>query len=373
MRDVSEGYKIKKLQVFNFRNLESSPIDFGPSINCILGQNGNGKTNILEAIHLLSTKKSFRKNTGFPQFLSVNGEKPEVIIRGSFETSTQDLFGLTSVWEKDHVQWFLNGEKIKKRFPIRTVFINPFDSYQFHQTASFRRNWFDTLISQIDESYRRMLGRYQQSLKQKNFLLSKRPPKYKPQLEIYNREISSQIVFLNASRQKFLFELQPFCNQIFKEIFDLSHELEVLLKPSVNFENEEKACQFLKFHSEEEEKKGHSLYGPHRDDYMLLFDNFDSLEYCSLGQQKMTYLSLIFAYIELFRYKLGSFPIVLIDDVSGELDEQRWKHLIDYLQKREFQVLITTASKKFKEELEKNGKIVQLLVESGSINSEKIH
>ena len=71
--------EIVSLRVKNFRNLLEMPIEFGPKINCILGENGNGKTNILEAIHVLSTKKSFRKKTSFPQFLSVDGEEPEII------------------------------------------------------------------------------------------------------------------------------------------------------------------------------------------------------------------------------------------------------------------------------------------------------
>ena len=73
------SYKISKLQVTNFRNLNSDIFQFNNGINCILGENGNGKTNILEAINVLCTKKSFRKNTSFPQFLSIDGGKPEII------------------------------------------------------------------------------------------------------------------------------------------------------------------------------------------------------------------------------------------------------------------------------------------------------
>src|SRR5690606_34270057 len=96
-------------------------------------------------------------------------------------------------------------------------------------------------------------------------------------------------------------------------------------------------------------------------------DGLNSYDYCSLGQQKMSYLSLLFAYIELFRYKYTSYPIVLIDDVSGELDRFRWQKLVEYLEKSEFQVLITTANEKFKEELERIVGASKLYVESGSV------
>ena len=81
---------------------------------------------------------------------------------------------------------------------------------------------------------------------------------------------------------------------------------------------------------------GHSTSGVHRDDYNFIFDGFNSFEFCSLGQQKMSFLSLLFAYIELFRYKFKTYPIVLIDDVSGELDQSRWNNLITYLRHKEF-------------------------------------
>ena len=88
-----------------------------------------------------------------------------------------------------------------------------------------------------------------------------------------------------------------------------------------------------------------------KDDFIIEINGANSVEFASLGQQKMTYISLLFAYIELFRYKFKSFPIVLIDDVSGELDEIRLKNLIEYLHQTSTQVLITTANKAFMENL----------------------
>ena len=108
-------------------------------------------------------------------------------------------------------------------------------------------------------------------------------------------------------------------------------------------------------------------YGIHRDDYTFHFDGFNSFEYCSLGQQKMSFLSLIFAYIELFRYKFNSYPIVLIDDVSGELDGRRWKNLINYLIKKNFQVMITTANENFRKELESIKESTKFYIENGYV------
>src|SRR5690606_24174314 len=103
------------------------------------------------------------------------------------------------------------------------------------------------------------------------------------------------------------------------------------------------------------------------DDYLLLFDDFNAIEFCSLGQQKMSYLSLLFAYIELFRYKFKAFPLVLLDDLSGELDETRWKLLVQFLNRQEFQVLITSANEKFREELDSISNVKNFLIESGNL------
>ena len=82
-------------------------------------------------------------------------------------------------------------------------------------------------------------------------------------------------------------------------------------------------------------------------------NGFNSLEFASIGQQKISYLSLLFAYIDLFRYKFSSYPVVLIDDMSSELDDKRWHMLIKYIRKRDFQVFLTTANSYFKEKLYK--------------------
>ena len=109
--------------------------------------------------------------------------------------------------------------------------------------------------------------------------------------------------------------------------------------------------------------------GIHRDDFIFSFDGLNAFEFCSLGQQKMAFLSLIFAYIELFRYKFSSYPIVLMDDVSGELDSQRWKNLIEYLETKSFQVLITTANENFGKELELIPDSKKFYIEHGLLKS----
>lgn len=361
------NYKITKLQVTNFRNLNPDIITFNNSINCILGENGNGKTNILEAINVLATKKSFRKNASFPQFLSIDGGKPEIIFSSVFENSNHDKISYSSKMTNDSILWFVDGAPAKKKLDIKIVFINPFDSYGFHNSASDRREWLDYFLSQLDNNYKKSLSKYTQALRFRNTLLSKKPSKFKEQIIASDGELSMLSMYLTARRVEFLKEIEPFIADTFQQIFSEKHNLQISLDSRIISLSAVNVQKIFLNNLETDCERGHTSYGPHKDDYVLLFDGLNSFDFCSLGQQKMSYLSLLFAYIELFRYKYMSYPIVLIDDVSGELDQHRWRRLVEYLEKREFQVLITTANEKFKEELDRISGANKIHIKNGSV------
>lgn len=361
------SYKISKLQVTNFRNLNPDVISFSSGINCIVGENGNGKTNILEAINVLATKKSFRKNTGFPQFLSIDGGKPEIIFSSVFNNSENEVVSYSSKMTSESIFWFLNGAPVKKRLDIKVVFINPFDSYGFHNVASERREWIDYFLSQLDDSYKKSLSKYTMALRFRNTLLSKKPSKFKEQILAADGELAQLSHFLTNKRIDFLEAIEPIIGETFQALFSEKHSLKINLDSRIIGLSPENIQKVFSNNLETDIERGHTSYGPHKDDYVLLFDGLNSFDFCSLGQQKMSYLSLLFAYIELFRYKYMSYPIVLIDDVSGELDQHRWRRLVEYLKEREFQVLITTANEKFKEELEKISGANNIQIKGGSV------
>ncbi|NOT79274.1 MAG: DNA replication and repair protein RecF [Bacteriovoracaceae bacterium] len=360
------NYKISKLQVTNFRNLNPDIITFSNGINCILGENGNGKTNILEAINVLATKKSFRKNTSFPQFLSIDGGKPEIIFYSVIAKNNENL-SYSSKMSNEGVLWFLDGIPVKKKLDIKVIFINPFDSYGFHNSASERREWIDYFLCQLDEQYKKALAKYTIALRFRNTLLSKKPSKYKEQINASDKELSELCVYLTNKRIELCEIIEPIIGETFQALFSEKHMLKITLDSRIAGMSAENVLKMLKNNLETDCERCHTSYGPHKDDYVLLFDGLNSFDYCSLGQQKMSYLSLLFAYIELFRYKYMSYPIVLIDDVSGELDQHRWRRLVEYLEKREFQVLITTANEKFKEELDRIIGANNIHIKNGSI------
>lgn len=362
-----DGFKLLKFQVTNFRNLNSNIVNFSDGINCILGQNGNGKTNLLEAIHFLANKKSFRKNANFPQILSMDSGKPEIIYSATLKDRHNYNRSYSGTWEGDRSQWYLDGAIVKNKISINTIFINPFDSFSFHNSSSFRRKWFDSNISKVNPRYKKILTKYNQNLKQRNHLLKFKPFKYETQIEAIDHQFSQLISDLNSEKIHFIEEINPFCRKIYEKIFDENHELQISLSSALDQLDPAQVYRDLRQNIKKDEAAGCTTTGHHRDDYLLLFDDLNAYEFCSLGQLKMAYLSLLFAYIELFRYKIKVFPIVLMDDVSGELDNTRWQKLVLFLELSEFQVLITTANEKFKEGLEKINNVNKIYIHDGDI------
>lgn len=361
--------KITKLQVTNFRNLEPDIITFGSGINCIFGDNGNGKTNILEAIYYLIQRKSFRKNTSFPQMISIDGENQEILFSSLFKSMENEDVPYSGKVTSDSNFWYLDGKSTKKKIEVGVVFINPFDSQQFHTSSTFRRHWIDTYLSQISPEYKKNLSKYTKFLRNRNTLLSKKPYDYKGQITALDRELAPIALDITKQRVVFLEQMNTRLRDTFFELFSESHELVVSLDSKLIDKKEDFFLELMKSNSAKDEIIGRTQYGVHLDDYVLLFDGLNSYDFCSLGQQKMSYLSLLFAYTELFRYKFTSFPIVLLDDVSGELDSLRWQRLVDYLKQKEFQVLITTANDKFKEGLDTITGATKIEVAAGSIHN----
>lgn len=361
-------HRIHKLSLINFRNLSPSILEFSPGINYISGRNGHGKTNILEAIYYLCYRKSFRKNTSFPQIVNINAENLEIYFSAVIEDTESRLTPYSGKINSVQSSWTLNNKNIKNRPHLPCVFINPFDSYEFHHTQKWRRDFFDHLMEDLYPNYSIERKRYQKALKQKNILLQKRTYQFKQQVQQLNKIIAEQHIVLIRYRINFLKQINPLITQSFKQLFSREHYLLLEYETMCPSENTEVLAKFLNENLELEVEAGRSKYGAHLDNYHLLFDQLNALEFCSLGQQKMGFLSLIFAYIELFRYNRSTYPLVLIDDVSGELDRTRWDNLMQMLEDNCFQVFITSANEDFGRELMTRGGVRSLSVVEGAVD-----
>ncbi|GAB4022722.1 MAG: DNA replication and repair protein RecF [Bdellovibrio sp.] len=359
--------KIEKLQTQNFRNLSSQVFQFSPHINCIFGQNGNGKTNVLEAIYFLCKRKSFRKKASLPQMLNIDGNDQKIIINGIFSDGDSQPHQLTCTLEQEQNNWFMDSKPFKKRQALSCIFINPFDSYQFYNAASFRRDLIDDLISDLSEGYSTSLNRYDKYLRQRNKLLQTGEYELDRQLDALDSAILEDIEFITKERKKFILEINEYLSPIYRQLFAEDADLKLQIEHSYSGLSKDQIFSIIKSKRERDKSASLTLSGIHKDDALLFYNGLNSAEYCSLGQQKMAFLSLFFAFIELFGYKFESYPLVLLDDVSGELDSNRWGRLVEFLNERKFQVLITTANEKFRESLENIEGANKFYVQQGTI------
>lgn len=348
---MQNQYYLKKVQITNFRNLQDNLIEFNNNINCIFGMNGNGKTNLLEAIYFILNRKSFRKKTSFPQIISVEAEDPQILISSVFEKN-EELFPYSGRISEEQNEWYWNNKLVKRKKILECLFVSPSDSIAFHTTPSFRRNWFDTQFSMLSSEYKQILANFNSALRFRNHLLAKKPLSYLEQIQANEPNFIKLSAELSNLRVYYLEQIGDFITQTFKLLFNEVHNLSITLESKIKQKSFEELAQFYQQESGKDQILGHTKNGAHRDDYLFEFDGYNSYEYCSLGQQKMSFLSLLFAYIELFRYKFKTYPMVLLDDVSGELDRRRWGNLISYLEAKKFQVFISTANENFKERLE---------------------
>lgn len=357
--------RIVKIQVENFRNLSNAVFEFGENINCIFGPNGNGKTNLLELINYIFLRKSFRKNTSFSQFLNIESVNQEITVNSVVKIKSEKN-SVTAKINNETQQWFFNNQSFKRKKFGTIVFVNPFDSYSFHTQAAERRSWLDHYLSLYSENYKKNLAKYNKSLRFRNSLLSYGVSEAaKDQLASIDEQIAEYCHVLMHERANFIEGINQYLNSTFRAIFSEAHELKLVYQSKFPTFDKEKIYQILRESEDFDFQTKRTRYGVHRDDFIFEFDGLNSYEFCSLGQQKMSFLSLLFAYIELFRYKFKTYPIVLIDDVSGELDKTRWKNLIEYLSGKHYQVLITTANEEFRAELEKVDDSKRIYIENG--------
>jgi DNA replication and repair protein RecF len=342
--------KIYKIHTKNFRNLNST-YEFSPNINCIFGFNGTGKTNLLESVYYLIKKKSFRKNTDFAQILSIDANKPEIIFQ-SLIKSDEEIYTYSGKLLNDSEEWYLNNEINTKKISLSLFMVNPHDSNMFHIDSTFRRDFINNLFGNLNKEFKTKYKNYQSYIRMRNKLLSEENSDL-----IQIKSLDNVIIPLSFELIKLKTELIKKINSeitdIFQNIFSERHILELELKSDFKDKSLEEINASFSTRLDKDKIIGHTTHGIHRDDILFKFDGFNGFDFCSLGQQKMSFFALIFSFIELQYKMLGEYPIILLDDVSGELDSLRWKNLIEYLSRKNFQVLITTANDAFRNELSK--------------------
>lgn len=364
---------IKELKIVNFRNYKTLDIKLSKHINIIYGNNAQGKTNILESIYVLGITKSHRSFT--LEDLIMNGES-QAKISGIIEKNNMESF-FEIILSTKKKKYMIDSDEIKKTSDyisnMNIIIFYPEDLEIIKGSPDIRRRYLNLELSQLYNNYYRVLSDYNKILKIRNDYLKKMQKGIKVDenyFMIISEYLIQKSIFIYRARNKFINKLNSYAEKIFWEIMHIEG---FHLKYRTNFElkeyseNEIKEQLKSKFESEKsnEVKAGNTLYGPHRDDFEFYLGNNNLKSYGSQGQQRVAVLSIKLAEIEIFKNYSKTSPILLLDDVFSELDDEKKNNLLKYINDDIQTIITTTDLENIDETIIKKAQLFK--IESGSV------
>lgn len=336
---------IQNISLIGFKNYDALSLQFSRHINCFVGPNGSGKTNLLDAIHYLSLTKS-----AFNSVDSQNIKSGQKIfsVKGTFsnEDKTFEVLCALQSGEKkivkvDKKEYAKLSQHIGK---VPVVLIEPNDTDLIRNTSEVRRRFFDSIISQIDPSYLDNLIKYNANLKQRNALLKQFTLANKLDedlLEPYTHQLLSLGKSINVVRMDFVRDFSSFFLRKHSEMARAKEEVDLQYSSEFSEANYEQA---FRNNLKRELIMERTLSGIHKDDYKFTIYNRPIKKYGSQGQQKSYVIALKLAQFHLIKEHKGFKPILLLDDIFDKLDNSRVENLINLIVKEEFgQIFITDA------------------------------
>lgn len=338
--------KIEKLHLKNFRNYDELLISFNDKLNIIIGNNAQGKTNILEAIYYLSITKSF---------LSINDKsvikKDNLFMQVSGKVSTdRGNKKLTINTNENGKKIEINDKEIKKHGEyignFKTIIFSPDNIRLIKEGPGNRRRFLNIEISQLYKKYINILNEFNVILKQRNeYLKIIKTGKYNHEyLDILNDKFVSLAILIYKYRDDFISKLNLYIGDIFENISGYKGLcLKYITNIEIADEDTLKNNLITKLNSQLEREivYGSTMIGPHRDDFVFYLNENNLLMYGSQGQLKMAVLALKLAEVDVFYEISGEYPVLLLDDLFSELDLEKRNKVISYLD-RDIQTIITT-------------------------------
>ncbi|KQR91454.1 DNA recombination protein RecF [Chryseobacterium sp. Leaf180] len=334
---------IKKLSLYNFKNHDEQKFDLSPQINCFVGNNGAGKTNILDALYYLSVGKSF---LGSSDILNIkNGEDFFSIDAEVLSDENEDVIKISQPKEGKKIIR-KNGKNYDRMADhigyLPSVMISPYDSNLISDSGESRRKFLDSMISQTDSEYLFDLIQYQKTIQQRNALLkyfAKNRIWERDSLEIYDEPIVKLGTKIFEKRSNFVSKLNPVVSQFYEVI---SGGKETVRVQYASHLSEDSFQNLLDKNIEKDRVLTYTSQGIHKDDLLFEMDSQLIKKIGSQGQQKSFLISLKLAQMNLIKQLTNKTPILLLDDIFDKLDDLRVAQLINLVNKENFgQIFIT--------------------------------
>jgi DNA replication and repair protein RecF len=346
----SEGMHLAHLRLRDFRNYTRLDVDFAAGFHLLLGDNAQGKTNVLEAIYLIATLRSFR-GVGGAQMVR-HGQKGYFV---GGKVVAQGEHDIKMYWSSPERSLSLDARPVRKLTDylgvLRTVVFCTEDLQLVKGVARARRRFLDLLLSQTHASYLPLLQRYTQALRSRNALL-KQPRPDPTALDGFSRELVKSGEEIIRLRRELVPRFSPLARLAYRRISSDAEELRLEYQPSVKQDFSVELAQSR--HREGAYRS--TLIGPHRDDLQLLLNDRSAAQFGSEGQKRTLAITFKLAQAEYLTGLHGSPPILLIDDIMGELDAKRRGAFLPLLQRAQqsnSQVFMTATAENWPEEPER--------------------
>ena len=342
---------IKNLKLKNYRNYSFLNLDLVNGINIIYGDNAQGKTNILEAIYMSSTTKSYKqaKDKEIIKFSEEEAHIKTIYIKKEKE-NTIDIH----IKNNKNKGIAVNGKKINKISDFfgltNAIIFAPENLYIIKEGPNLRRKFLDFYISQIDKIYINNLSNYNKILNQRNILLKNivYNKSDKNELEIWDKQLILYGKLIIKKRKEIIEELKK---EIYEKHLFISSNTEKLITEYEYNVDEKDFENKLKDNIEQDIKYQTTQIGPHRDDIKFIINDVDIRKYGSQGQQRTAALSLKLAELSSIKKIKQDNPVLLLDDVFSELDLIRQKLLVEYIKDIQVIITVTGLTKELIEEL----------------------
>ena len=334
--------KIQKIKVVNFRNYDNLELEFNPHKNIIIGRNGSGKTNIVEAIYVLALTKSFR---GTREDVIIKHDKDSTRIEGVIKEKRKETFKVILDNNRKIVK--KNNTIVKKISDyisnINVILFTSEDLKLIKDTPSTRRKLINVDLSQFSNEYLKYLTTYNKILKQRNMYLKTlylNGNASKDYLDIITNQLVDYGLRIHEYRKEFINDISGYLSDIYKSIANIEG-LKLTYNSDYNNKSKKDILKAYKRSMNSDIRNGQTREGIHRDDYDFTLRDVYLKDFGSEGEQKNAIIALKLSELEIFKNKKGIIPILILDDLYSELDKVKINNILNFIHD-DIQTFITT-------------------------------
>lgn len=365
---------LKRISILNYKNLEQVELDFSPKMNCFIGQNGMGKTNLLDAVYYLSFCKSATNPIDSQNMMH---HQDFFVIQGFYETESGDIEEIYCGMKRRQKKLFKRNKKEYTRLSdhigfIPLVMVSPSDSELISGGSEEHRRFMDVVISQYDKEYLEALIRYNKALQQRNTLLKNEQGFDEELIEVWEEMMAASGEVVYRKRCAFIEEFIPIFQTFYSQISQNKEEVGLVYESHVQ---QGALLQLLKESRQRDQIMGYSLKGIHKDDLLMQLGDYPIKKEGSQGQNKTYLIALKLAQFDFLR-RTGSHttPLLLLDDIFDKLDASRVEQIVKLVAGDKFgQIFITDTNRdhldKIMQKIEGEYKVFS--VEDGVIHERK--